>query len=293
MPRSFSTAAASPAASCSLRRLSWRPGSASSMDWPPNRTASLCWLCTPRSSAGHPGCGCWRSSSATPGPIPTPGLPAATKLSRRCDRASKLGGMRAVSTQDDDLTWMPGWRLRDLMVRAERSRAAAAVFIGKTNLPEFALFPRTINLLTPECVNPWDLQRTSGGSSGGAAASMAAGLTPLAIGSDGGGSIRIPAALCGVFGLHPSNGRVPRHGGFGGTLIFSGAGPITRDVRDAAMLLQVLAGADSRDPTSMKEPPPDYLASLESGVAGLRALWVPACGRIEGLDRRVVAAVAD
>ena len=287
-----------------------------------------------------------------------------------------------MSTQDDDLTWMPGWRLRDLMVRgelsptdvtrhflerisaldrqlnsfitvapdlalqeaarweqqrqsgaepgllfglplslkdnywtrgirttagsllyrdfvpeqdsvyAERSRAAGAVIIGKTNLPEFALFPRTINLLTPECVNPWDLQRTSGGSSGGAAASMAAGLTPLAIGSDGGGSIRIPAALCGVFGLHPSNGRVPRHGGFGGTLIFSGAGPITRDVRDAAMLLQVLAGADARDPTSMKEPPPDYLASLESGVAGLRALWVPDCGRIEGLDRRVIAAVA-
>lgn len=173
-------------------------------------------------------------------------------------------------------------------VYAERARRAGAIIIGKTNLPEFALFPRTVNRLVAECLNPWDLDRTSGGSSGGAAASIAAGLTPLAIGSDGGGSIRIPAALCGVFGLHPSNGRVPRHGGIGGTLFLSGAGPVTHDVRDAATLFQVLAGPDPRDPSCMKDAPPDYLESLETGVEDLRFLWVSDCGDVGDPDERVV-----
>jgi Asp-tRNA(Asn)/Glu-tRNA(Gln) amidotransferase A subunit family amidase len=173
-------------------------------------------------------------------------------------------------------------------VYAERARRAGAIIVGKTNLPEFALFPRTVNRLVAECLNPWDLERTSGGSSGGAAASIAAGLTPLAIGSDGGGSIRIPAALCGVFGLHPSNGRVPRHGGMGGTLFLSGVGPITHDVRDAAALFQVLAGPDPRDPSCTKGAPPDYLESLEAGVEGLKFLWVSDYGDVGEPDQRVV-----
>ena len=177
-------------------------------------------------------------------------------------------------------------------VCAERARAAGAIIVGKTNLPEFALFPRTVNRLTAECVNPWDTATSSGGSSGGAAASVAAGLTPLAIGTDGGGSIRIPAALCGVFGLNPSNGRVPRWGGFGGTLFFSGAGPITRDVRDGATLFQVLAGADARDPSCMKEPVPDYVRSLDEGVKGLKGLWVRSCGDIGPMDVEVIDAAA-
>ncbi len=174
-------------------------------------------------------------------------------------------------------------------VHVERVRRAGGIIVGKTNLPEFALFPRTLNRLTPECVNPWDLERTCGGSSGGSAASVAAGMTPLSVGSDGGGSIRIPAALCGVVGLHPSNGRVPRHGGIAGNPLFSGVGPITRDVRDAATLFGVLAGPDPRDPTAMPDPPPDYLRSLEDGVDGLRMLWVARPGDVPEVDPAVVA----
>ncbi|HEY1640865.1 MAG TPA: amidase [Streptosporangiaceae bacterium] len=175
-------------------------------------------------------------------------------------------------------------------VHVERLRAAGAVVIGKTNLPEFALYPRTVNRLTAECRNPWDLDRTSGGSSGGSAATVAAGLTPLTIASDGGGSTRIPAALCGAYGLYPSNGLLPRHGGIGATIMFSNAGPISRDVRDAALLLQALAGADPRDPASDRSPVPDYLAGLDEPVAGLRMHWTGDCGDVPGIDERAVTA---
>jgi Asp-tRNA(Asn)/Glu-tRNA(Gln) amidotransferase A subunit family amidase len=213
---------------------------------------------------------------------------------------AELGPLFGVPISIKDLFWTRGMRTtagslvyRDFVpaedsVHAERVRAAGAIIVGKTNLPEFALFPRTINRLGPECLNPWDLSRSAGGSSGGAAASAAAGLTPIAVASDGGGSIRIPAAFCGVFGLYPSFGRVPKHGGFGGTLFFSGVGPISRDVRDAAILLQVLAGSDPRDPSSRKDRPPDYLESFDQGVAGKRFVWVGQSGELSELDDRVV-----
>lgn len=227
-------------------------------------------------------------------------MDAAREAQRRLARGEPPGLLFGVPVSIKDNYWTKGIRTtagsllyRDHVpaedsVYAERVRAAGAVILGKTNLPEFALFPRTVNRLAPECLNPWDPTRTCGGSSGGAAASVAAGLNPLAIGSDGGGSIRIPAALCGVVGVHPSNGRIPRYGGIGGTLFFSGAGPITRDVRDAATLFQVLAGPDPRDPSCMNEEPPDYLGALEEGVDGLRARWIGDCGDIAGLDARVV-----
>lgn len=179
----------------------------------------------------------------------------------------------------------------DDSVHAERLREAGAVILGKTNTPEFGLAGRTRNRLGEECLNPWDVTRTPGGSSGGAAAAVAAGMGPLAVGSDGGGSIRIPAAFCGVFGLHPSNGRVPRHGGLGGTLLMSGVGPLARCVRDAALLLQVLAGPDTRDPTCRRDAPPDYLAELEAGVQDLRVAWTPDYGYVTGAERSVVEAV--
>ena len=178
-------------------------------------------------------------------------------------------------------------------IHVHRLRQADAIIMGKTNLPEFALFPRTRNRLQPECLNPWDLNRSPGGSSGGAAASVAALLTAAAIGTDGGGSIRIPAALCGVFGLHPSLGRLPHHGSVGSTLMFSSPGPITRDVRDAAVMLQVLARPDPSDPMGRGDEPPDYLENLEAGVAGMKLLWVRDCGRVEGLNARVVDLVAE
>lgn len=173
-------------------------------------------------------------------------------------------------------------------VYAERLRRAGAVIIGKTNTPEFEMFSRTVSRLVPECVNPWDVRRTTGGSSGGAAASVAVGMTPVAVGSDSGGSTRIPSAFCGVHGLLPSNGRVPRHGGFGRTLFFSGVGPLVRDVRDAATLFQVLAGPDRRDPTCMTDPPPDYLATLDAGVKGLRVAWWSDCDKVDELDPAVL-----
>ncbi|MCS7207655.1 MAG: amidase [Dehalococcoidia bacterium] len=163
-------------------------------------------------------------------------------------------------------------------VYVERVRKAGAVILGKTNTPEFGLLGSTENRLGEPCRNPWDPQRTAGGSSGGAGAAAAAGLGPLHIGSDGGGSIRIPCAFCGVFGLKPTQGRVPRYGGLGGWPLFSQVGPMTLDVRDSALLLQVLAGHDRRDPSSLRAPVPDYLADLEKGVRGLRMAWTPDYG---------------
>ncbi|MBM3941418.1 MAG: amidase [SAR202 cluster bacterium] len=160
-------------------------------------------------------------------------------------------------------------------VVVERLRQAGAILLGKTNTPELGLSGTTENRLGGPCRNPWDPERTAGGSSGGAAAALAAGLCTLATGSDGGGSIRIPASFSGVFGIKPSQGRVPRYGGYGRPSAnhFSQPGPMSRGVEDTALLLQVLAGPDSRDPGSLRDAPPDYLAGLNDGVAGWRIAW--------------------
>ncbi len=156
----------------------------------------------------------------------------------------------------------------------ERIRNAGAIILGKTNTPEFGHRGTTENLLGDACRNPWDTQRTSGGSSGGAAAAVAAGLCAAAQGSDGGGSIRTPASFCGVYGIKPSAGRVPRSyrnpGGWG---ILAQDGPIGRTVKDAALLLQAMAGPHPDDPGAIGGPVPDFLASLEGGVRGLRVAW--------------------
>jgi len=162
-----------------------------------------------------------------------------------------------------------------------RIRDAGAIILGKTNTSEFGYSATTENLLGEDCRNPWDLTRTSGGSSGGAAVGIAAGLTPLAQGSDGGGSIRIPSSMCGVYGIKPTQGRVPRpYQGPGGWGSFAQDGPIARTVRDAALLLQVIAGPDPNDPTIIQEPPPDFSASLEAGVRSLRLGWCPSPGSV-------------
>ncbi len=165
-------------------------------------------------------------------------------------------------------------------VVVERVKAAGAIILGKTNTPEFGLSGTTENKLGEPCRNPWDTTRTPGGSSGGAAAALAAGLCTLATGSDGGGSIRIPASFSGVFGIKPSQGRVPRYGGYGRPAAnhFSQSGPMSRTVTDTALLLQVLAGPDPRDPTSMRETPPDFAAQLHQGVKGWRIAWSPDLG---------------
>ncbi len=175
----------------------------------------------------------------------------------------------------------------------ERVKAAGAIVLGKTNTPEFGQSGTTENELGEPCRNPWNTARTPGGSSGGAGAALAAGLCTIATGSDGGGSIRIPASFSGVFGIKPSQGRVPRYGGYGRPAAnhFSQSGPMTRTVADTALLLQVLAGPDSRDATSIRETPPDFSAGLCLGVKGMRLAWSPDLG-YAGVDPEVVAITA-
>ena len=175
----------------------------------------------------------------------------------------------------------------------ERVRKSGAIILGKTNTPEFGFSGTTENRLGDACRNPWNTDRTSGGSSGGAGAAVAAGLSTLATGSDGGGSIRIPASFCGTYGIKPSQGRLPRHGGVGRPAYntFSQPGPITRTVRDSALLLQVLAGPDGRDPGCMRVQPPDFVAALDQDVRGLRVAWSPDLG-YAAVDPQVAAATS-
>jgi Asp-tRNA(Asn)/Glu-tRNA(Gln) amidotransferase A subunit family amidase len=154
-----------------------------------------------------------------------------------------------------------------------RVRAAGGVVFGKTNTPNFGHKDMCDNLLGPPTRNPWSLDRTSGASSGGAGAAVASGLGPLAHGSDGAGSIRIPSALCGVFGLKPSFGRVPYWPNSDIWAARSHNGPMTRTVRDAALMLSAIAGPDPRDPATLDAVPIDYLAACDGDLAGLRVAW--------------------
>jgi aspartyl-tRNA(Asn)/glutamyl-tRNA(Gln) amidotransferase subunit A len=152
----------------------------------------------------------------------------------------------------------------------ERLRDAGAVMVGKTNMDEFAMGSSVEHSAFFETHNPWSLERVPGGSSGGSAAAVAAGAATAALGSDTGGSIRQPAALCGVVGLKPTYGRVSRYGlvAFGSSL--DQIGPITKDVRDAALMLNAIAGHDARDATSAPLEVPDYTRALTGEIKGLR-----------------------
>ncbi|HEX4835150.1 MAG TPA: amidase family protein, partial [bacterium] len=133
----------------------------------------------------------------------------------------------------------------------ERLKQAGAIIVGKTNTPEFGYKGITDNLVFGVSRNPWSLSHTPGGSSGGGAAAVAAGLGPLAVGTDGGGSIRIPCSCCGLFGLKATLGRVAAAPTYGGLDTLSHTGPMTRTVRDAALMLTAIAGSDPRDLTSL------------------------------------------
>jgi aspartyl-tRNA(Asn)/glutamyl-tRNA(Gln) amidotransferase subunit A len=167
--------------------------------------------------------------------------------------------------------WIPDY---DSVV-VERVRKSGAVIIGKTNTPEFGNAAETYNKIGPACNNPWDVTRTPGGSSGGAAVSVASGMCAIATGTDGGGSVRLPCHFSGLYGIKPTQGRVPRWGGVAKPAAnqTSTSGPMSWTVRDSAILLQVLAGHDSRDPGSLRLPVPDYVATLQGGVKGLKIGW--------------------
>ncbi|OGK96990.1 MAG: hypothetical protein A3E31_10440 [Candidatus Rokubacteria bacterium RIFCSPHIGHO2_12_FULL_73_22] len=173
-----------------------------------------------------------------------------------------------------------------------RLRAAGAVILGKTNTSEFGHKAVTENPLFGVTRNPWNPALTPGGSSGGAAAAVATGVGPLALGSDGGGSVRIPASFCGLYGFKPSWGRVPHAGGFPGWAHVSHVGPLARTVRDAALALDVLAGGDDRDRRSLPREPGAYLEACDADVRGLHAAWTPDLG-YAALDPRVRALCED
>ena len=171
-----------------------------------------------------------------------------------------------------------------------RLRAAGAVLVGKTNMDEFAMGSSTENSAYQVTRNPWDLGRVPGGSSGGSAAAVAADEVVAAIGTDTGGSIRQPAALCGVVGMKPTYGRVSRYGLVAFASSLDQAGPFGNSVEDVTEVLQVIAGHDPQDATSARQPVPDYRAAAALGAGGLR-IGVPREYFPQGLDREVYEAV--
>jgi aspartyl-tRNA(Asn)/glutamyl-tRNA(Gln) amidotransferase subunit A len=198
-------------------------------------------------------------------------------------------GIRTTRGSLIDPDWVPDYDPPFM----DRVYAAGMVMLGKTNTPEFGWKADSGNRLVGPTHNPWQFERTAGGSSGGAGAAVAAGLGPIAQGSDGGGSIRIPASFCGIYGIKASAGLVPQYPAspFGD---LSHVGPMTRTVRDAALLLEATAGADPRDRLSWSSGV-DYLEACDRGVKGLRAAWCPAPnGRriAPGVARATAAAAA-
>ena len=215
-------------------------------------------------------------------------LSMAEEADRAVARGDDLGPLHGLPISIKDLEMTEGIRTTsgsliyadriagyDSVV-VERVKKAGAVILGKTNTPEYGLLGHTENRLGDHCRNPWNTERTTGGSSGGAGASVAAGLCALATGSDGGGSIRIPAGFCGIYGIKPTQGRISYYLGPGAdpaSNLFSQPGPMTRTVGDSALLLQVLAGRDPRDPGALRDEPDDYVAALSKGVDGMRIGW--------------------
>ncbi len=212
---------------------------------------------------------------------PLDGVPIAIKDLILTKGWPTLRGSRTVDTNqswDDDAP------------SVARIREAGMVIFGKTTTPEFGIKGTTDNLLTGVTRNPWHLERTSGGSSGGSAAAVVAGIGPLAMGTDGAGSVRIPAAFTGGFGLKPSFGRVPAWPlSPMGTVAH--LGPHARHVTDAAMLLNIISRPDARDWTSLPFDPRDYTVGLNDGVRGLRIAFSPTLGYVNDVHPAVASAV--
>jgi aspartyl-tRNA(Asn)/glutamyl-tRNA(Gln) amidotransferase subunit A len=212
--------------------------------------------------------------------LPLGGIPIAIKdiinvMGQPCTCASKI---------------LHGYRSPYDATVIQKLRASGAIPFGKTNLDEFAMGSSTENSALKSTRNPWDLLRVPGGSSGGSAAAVAADEAFGALGSDTGGSIRQPAALCGVVGLKPTYGRVSRFGLVAFASSLDQIGPVTKTVRDAALIMNVIAGHDPQDSTSLNEPVPDYTASLGKDLRGIR-LGLPKEYMIEGIDPQVRDAI--
>ena len=174
----------------------------------------------------------------------------------------------------------------------ERLRGAGALVVGKTNTPEFAFGPNTVNALFGATRNPWDLSRTAGGSSGGSAAALATGMCPLAHGSDLGGSLRGPAAFCGVVGFRTTPGLIPRYPSVRAWDTYSVDGPMARTIADTALMLAVMAGPDDRAPLSYDVDTREFLQAVRApSVKGWRIAWSPDLGGLVTVDHEVAAIV--
>jgi aspartyl-tRNA(Asn)/glutamyl-tRNA(Gln) amidotransferase subunit A len=228
-------------------------------------------------------------------------LAQARKIDGDAEAGRPLGPLAGVPVAVKDLLDMEGlpttcasrvlegYRPPFTATAVQRLEDAGAVTLGKTNMDEFAMGSSTENSGYKKTCNPWDLTRVPGGSSGGSSAAVAARMAPVALGSDTGGSIRQPASLCGVVGLKPTYGRVSRYGLVAFASSLDQIGPLTRNVRDAALVARVLCGKDLHDATSADEPVPDFLETLGQGVAGLR-IGVPSSFLEKGVAPEVLSA---
>jgi len=213
-----------------------------------------------------------------------------------------LGPLHGVPFSVKDLIFTAGVRTtagslvyRDFVPDADslvvsRLKTAGGIMLGKTNTPEFGYKATTENLMFGETRNPWALDKTPGGSSGGASAATAAGLAPLSVGTDGGGSIRIPASCTGIYGLKPTFGRVPSLPGFGGWHSLAHTGPLTRTVADAALMMDVIALPDERDRLSVPTPAQTFSQAIQSHPRKLRIGWTHDLG-YAAVDPQVVSVV--
>src|SRR3989449_7707975 len=233
---------------------------------------------------------------------------AALKAARAAERAAmrrgaRLGPLHGVPFSVKDLIITKGVRTtfgtplyRDNVPTEDapsvaRLKAAGAILLGKTNTPTFGWVGVTDNLLFGVTRNPWSLAHTPGGSSGGAGAAVAAGLAPLAIGTDAGGAVRKPAAWCGIFGLKASWGRIPVYPSSAAWSL-SHAGPMTRTVKDAALMMNVCAGPDERDQYSLPPAGVDYVKALQGNLKGPRVAWSETLGIAPAVDPEVRDATA-
>jgi Asp-tRNA(Asn)/Glu-tRNA(Gln) amidotransferase A subunit family amidase len=223
-------------------------------------------------------------------PMPEQAMEAAGVVDRALADGEESGLLHGVPISVKDLINVGGVRttfgsrtmadnvVSDDAPSVQRARTAGACVIGKTTTTEFGCKAGGGDSpLSGITRNAWDTSKTPGGSSAGAATTVAAGLTPFALGTDGGGSIRIPASFCGVFGLKAQFGRVPVFP-TSATPTLAHVAPMARTVRDAALLLGVISGFDARDPASVSEPVPDFLTACEGPVEGMRVAWSPTLG---------------
>jgi len=230
-------------------------------------------------------------------------LAAAKASEARWQKGEPIGAVDGVGATVKDNIWLKGFPMRRGSVTSDpapvpadapavaRLREHGAVILGKTTLPEFGWIGACHSPLTGITRNPWKLDRTPGGSSGGAATSALLNIGHLHIGTDGAGSIRIPAAFTGVFGIKPSFGRVPAYPASPFSIL-AHVGPLTRSVADAALMLNVIGAPDDRDMMAWNTPTPDYRVGLDDGVRGLRIAWSPRLGYVKKIDPDVEAATA-